>query len=372
MSNYSFVDSDAHVEECGETWAYLDPEFQSRRPVSITVSKEQMPSRGMMNAFWVIDGKVMPQLNGKGASFFIPGATELGHKKAFSLASQELRDVKARLADLDRMGIDVQVLFPTIFIFTTTDDLQFEAALHRSYNTWLAKACAQAPDRLKWNAIIPMRNPEAAVQEVKRAKELGAVGAVTYGTAGDKFLHHPSLNPVYAALSEADLPLCLHFGGSFPGLRDACDEVFSAVVLSNTMPVFPAFFSMTGGGVLDRFPGLRVGFFEWGAEWIPYAVDRFDQYYTVFSRLGFGDLSSKEPSAYLRDGNLYVTCESEDHLLPYILDVWGEDRVLLSSDIPHVELRDDAKNELLHREDISTTTKRKILVDNTLRFYGLE
>ncbi|HXG35852.1 MAG TPA: amidohydrolase family protein [Dehalococcoidia bacterium] len=372
MSNYTFVDSDAHVEECNDTWAYLPPEFQSRRPVCVTLPKEQVPSRGLLNAYWMIDGKVLPQLHGKGSSFFIPADSELGQKKSFSQASQEISDVKARLADMDRMEIDIQVLFPTIFIFNTTDDLEFEAALHRSYNTWLAKACSQAPDRLKWNAIIPVRHPEAAVQEIKRVKELGAVGAVTYGTAGEKFLHNPGLDPVYATLTELDMPLCLHFGGSFPGLRDACYEAFSAVVLSNTMPVFPAFFSMTGGGVLDRFPDLRVGFFEWGSEWIPYAMDRFDQYYTVFQRLGFGELSRKSPSEYVRDGNLYVTCESEDRLLPYIIEMWGEDRILLSSDIPHVELRDNAKEELLHREDVSPQVKQKILVDNTLRFYGLE
>lgn len=372
MSAYGFVDADAHVEECDETWDHLDPEYRSRRPVAVALDRDKVPNRGNLNAFWLIDGKVLPQPTGRGASFFVLPTSELGRKKSYARESQELTDVNARLRDMDKMGIDVQVIFPTIFLFTTTDDPRFEAALYRSYNSWMAEVCRRAPDRLKWNAVMPVRAVDEAVKEVARARALGAAGAVIYGTAGDALLHHPGLDPFYAALCAENLPLCVHVGPSCPALSQLCDDPYSMVLISNPMPLQMAFFSMVGGKVLDRFPNLRVGFFEGGSQWIPYVVDRMDHYYALFKGLAWDIVPKKAPSEYLRDGNLYITCESEDRLLPYVLKMWGEDRVMISSDMPHAELRDSAMDEVLERDDLSESTKRKLLVENALRFYGIE
>jgi predicted TIM-barrel fold metal-dependent hydrolase len=370
MKTYSFIDADAHVEECDATWDYLDAEFRSRRPVAVTL--DHAPARGNLNAFWLIDGAVLPNPAGQGASVFAtPTSCALGQKKSFSRESQELRDPKARLRDMDLWGIDLQVIFPTVFLVSPSEDPRFEAALYRSYNSWMAEACRQAPDRLKWNAVMPVRAVDEAVREVQRARELGAVGAAVYGTAGEKLLNDASLDPFYAALCEADLPLCVHVGWSLPGLNRVCEHPYAAQILSFSLPLLMAFFAIVDG-LLDRFPALRVGFFEGGAQWIPYLVDRMDHYYEVDKRLGWGNLPRKAPSRYLQDGNLYITCEAEDRLLPYVLEMWGEDRVMLSSDMPHAELRDNAKDELLRRTDLGEVAKRKILVENALRFYSLK
>jgi uncharacterized protein len=369
VNRYQFVDADAHVEECDATWSYLDPEFQARRP--LLVKTEDAPGRGNLDAFWVIDGKALPAPVGRGASFFVPPDSALGRKKSYSRASQELSDVNARLREMDRMGIDIQVIFPTIFIFTTSDDPRFEAALYRSYNTWLSAACKPAAERIKWNALMPVRSVNEAVREVKRARELGAVGATIYGTAGDTLLHDRSLDPFYAALCEHDLPLCVHVGPSCPGLSQVVDNAYAMVMISNPMPVMMAFFSMVGGGVLDRFPDLRVGFFEAGSQWVPYVVDRMEQYHRLFNMLQWDIVPKREPAYYLEHAKLYLTCESEDRLLPQVLEIWGEDRVMASSDMPHTELRDDAKDEITSRGDLSEPVKRKLLVDNALAFYGL-
>lgn len=369
MKNLGFVDADAHVEEGEETWNFLDPEYRSRRPIVVTL--EEAPGRGNLNAFWLIDGKALPQPVGKGASFFAtPPSCALGQKKAFSLGSQALTDVPARLRDMDRLGIDIQVIFPTVFNGHLTDDPGLEAALTGSYNSWIAEACAQASDRLRWNAVMPLRAPGAAAKEAHRAKALGAVGVMIYGTAGEKLLNDPSLDPFYAALAETGLPLCVHVGWSFPPLNLACDNPYAALGVSFVLPYLMGFFAIVTG-VLDRFPTLRVGFFEGGAQWVPFWVDRMDQYYEIVGKLGWGPLPKKAPSRYLDDGNLYLTCEAEDRLLPQVLGLWGEDRVMLASDMPHAELRDSAKDELVRRADLAEAVKRKILVDNALRFYGI-
>ena len=115
-----------------------------------------------------------------------------------------------------------------------------------------------------------------------------------------------------------------------------------------------------------------MGFFEGGSQWVPYLVDLMDHYYKADQRNGWGTLPKKMPSEYLKDGNLYIACEAEDRILPTVLGMWGEDRVMLSSDIPHAELRENAKDEFARRTDLGETVKGKILVENARAFYGIK
>jgi predicted TIM-barrel fold metal-dependent hydrolase len=368
---YSFIDADAHIEEGDAIWSCLDPAYLSRQPVEITV--DNVPSRGGFDTAWLIDGKLFPQPVGKGATVFVPGSCSLGRRKPYARGSQDLTDIGARLREMDQMGIDVQVVFPTLFSYTTTEDPYFEAALYRSYNTWMAKTCRQAADRIKWNALMPVKLPEEAVKEARRAKALGATGAATYGTAGAKLLSDPSLDPFYETLCEVDLPLCVHVGISFPAVGQVVDNIFAVTIIGTPTAMLLGFYAIVGGGVLDRHPRLRVGFFELGSQWVPFMVDRMDEFYWVTKVLDQpAVLPKKVPSEYLRDGNLYLTCEAGDRILPQVLEMWGEDRVMLSSDMPHTELRDTEKSGLRARTDISESAKQKILVDNALCFYGLD
>jgi aminocarboxymuconate-semialdehyde decarboxylase len=92
----------------------------------------------------------------------------------------------------------VQVIFPTIFLEPLSEDPRFEAALMKSYNSWMASVCRKHPDRLKWAAVLPMRSVADAVEETRRAKNLGAVGLAVYGTVGETLLNHDDFDPVWS------------------------------------------------------------------------------------------------------------------------------------------------------------------------------
>jgi len=191
------------------------------------------------------------------------------------------------------------------------------------------------------------------------------------GTAGDRLLHHRDLDPFFAAACDVDLPVCVHTGWSCPGLTQVCEDPYSALLLSFTLPVLMAFFSLTAGGVLDRFPGLRVGFLEAGSEWIPYMVGRMDHYHPVIRATGWGPSSRKRPGEYLAEGRLYVTCEAEEPSLPQLLELIGEGHVMIEGDMPHAEARETGIQEIRERKDLSEGVKRKILRDNAMAFYRL-
>ncbi|MGH7771662.1 MAG: amidohydrolase family protein [Candidatus Binatia bacterium] len=370
MKTIDVVDADSHVMEVAETWDYLDEEFRDRRP--IVVQAKGLPTMSHMDSFWLIDGQIHPRLWGRGTTVSgTPLEMTFARSKPFSVGSQGLADIDARLRDMDAFGIQIQVLFSSILFHRLTEDPRFEAALMRSYNTWIAGRCAECPERLKWAAVIPLRDMEACVAEVRRARELGAVGLMIGGTAGDKLLHHRDLYPFFAAACDVDLPVCVHCGWSCPGLTQTCEDPYAALLLSFTLPVLMAFFSVTAGGVLDRFASLRVAFLEAGSEWIPYMAGRMDHYHPVIRTVGWGPRSNKRPSEYLSEGRLYVTCEAEEPLLSQVLELVGEDHVMIEGDMPHAEARDTGIEELRKRADITETAKQKILRDNAIAFYQL-
>ena len=371
MKTVDVVDADSHVMEIPQTWDYLDAEFQHRRPVVVR-PEGTLPTMPHMDSWWLIDGQIHPRLWGRGTTVSgTPLSMTFARRKAFSVGSQGLTDIEARLRDMDAFGIQIQVLFSSILFHRLTEDPRFEAALMRSYNTWMAERCGERPDRLKWAAVIPLRDLPAGVAEVRRARALGAAGLMIGGTAGDRLLHHRDLDPFFAAACDVDLPVCVHTGWSCPGLTQICEDPYAALLLSFTFPVLMACFSLTAGGVLDRFPSLRVAFLEAGAEWIPYMMTRMDHYHPVIRDVGWGPYSKKRPSEYLAEGRLYVTCEAEERLLPQVLELVGEDQVLIEGDMPHAEARDTGIQELRERTDIKEDVKRKILRENAIAFYKL-
>jgi predicted TIM-barrel fold metal-dependent hydrolase len=371
MGSLRVIDSDSHVMEVEETWAYLEPEFAHRRPQVVHTAKESQGSP--VDAFWLVDGQIRPRLLGPGATFTgTPITSTFGHSKPYSLESQGLTDVSARLRDMDAIGLDVQVIFPTVFLVSIAEDPRLEAALMRSYNTWMAGIARQAPERLKWMAVMPMRAVDEAIAEARRARELGAIGVAMYGTAGSRMLHEPEFDPFWAEVERQELPIGVHVGWSHPGLTESGTSYFPGVMVGFTLPVLLGCFSFLGGGLLDRFPGLRVGFFEAGADWLPYWVERMDQYWNATSWLAPGHpRSSCPPSHYLTSGRVYVTCEGEERLLPQVLEFVGEDHVMISGDMPHLEARENVVVEIRERMDVSDQVKAKLLGANAERFFRI-
>jgi uncharacterized protein len=124
--------------------------------------------------------------------------------------------------------------------------------------------------------------------------------------------------------------------------------------------------------MLDRYPKLKVGFLEFGAEWILYMVPRLDHYLPIDrSQMPIKEeLSQRTIEDYVKSGRIFIAGEADDKMLPQEIELLGEDQMLYSSDLPHGEGRHNAAQEILARGDITETQKRKILYDNAVKFFG--
>lgn len=167
---HGVLDADTHIAESEAMWGYIDRAMYPRRPVLITIPDDTWYKE--RNAFWLIDGEIFPKPAGK-ASFSL--ITPSAQKKEFGrgdihLAVRELTEPLARLKDMDKIGVEIQVIYPTLFLVYLTDDATLEAALCKAYNRFIADACGHAPERLKWVAILPLRDIAASLAEMHWAK----------------------------------------------------------------------------------------------------------------------------------------------------------------------------------------------------------
>lgn len=131
-----------------------------------------------------------------------------------------------------------------------------------------------------------------------------------------------------------------------------------------------AFFSILGE-VLDRHPRLKIGFLEAGVDWVPYMIQRMDHYHRAKKRSGW-PVPKGNANHYIKNCELYFTCEAEEKLLPEVINWIGEDRLMMEADMPHGEGRETSVEEIQERKDLTETIKGKILGLNAKTFYSLQ
>lgn len=359
------IDADTHIAESTHMWELFDREMYPRRPVVVSVPDDTL--YGPRNAFWLIDGNIVPRPAGKGSYRLItPSATKLEATRGdIHIACRELTDVPARLKDMDKLGVEAQVIYPTLFLVYLTDDGALETAICRAYNRFLANACAQSNGRLRWVVVPPLRAIDEAVKEVRWGKEHGAVGVFFRGLEGDKTLDNPCFFPVYQAAMELDLPVCIHTGIGNTTLLDLVDVARNHSFLASRVLPLVAFRDLVANKIPEMFPRLRFGFIEASAGWVPFLVH-------ILRRLIRDKWKYATSADLFEDYRLFVACEADEDV-PYLARHTGDGHLLIGSDYGHND--PSAEQQLAAtmraRGDIPAPLTEKILTDNPRRLYGI-
>jgi len=266
---------------------------------------------------------------------------------------------------MDKIGVELQVIYPTLFLVYLTDDPNLEIALCRAYNRFVADACGKAPQRLKWVAILPLRDSNASLHEMKWAKEQGAVGIFFRGMEGNLTLDNPYFFPIYAQAERLDLPICIHTGSGSRYLMQLFDVERNHTFAHNRVLPVVAFRDLVANRIPERFPKLRFGFIEAAASWVPYILH-------VLRRSVRGDLKRKTPQELFREYRFWVACEADEEL-SHLIHFIGEDHIVIGSDYGH---NDPSKEpqfvaHMRAHEDVAPGVIEKILCENARRLYGL-
>jgi predicted TIM-barrel fold metal-dependent hydrolase len=279
---------------------------------------------------------------------------------------RELQDIPGRLAHMDEMGVDMQVIFPTFFIRYNTVNAEAEWALTTTYNRWIADKCAGTGGRLRWAAVLPLLQPDKAVEELRWAKEHGACGIFKRGFDLNRKVTDPHFFRVYEEAGTLDLPLCIHTGHPLPGTE--WDRGF---------PIMYSFSELVTSGLAKKFPKLRFGLIESGASWIPYTISQLGAVKRQALRgqqTRLPRLFELEPDLF-RANRVFVTIDPIDDI-ESLLRFGTEDHLMIGTDYSHTDISAnlsalDEVRSWASQGMISSAQAKKILETNSQAFYGL-
>lgn len=350
------IDADAHVDETDATWDFLDDAHKNLRPIT-AVAVADAATEGVARNFlryWNIDGHMRLR---RMRDDVRTGTTE---------DTRELKDVPARLRQMDELGVDVQVLYPTLMLSAVSTKPEVELALCRAYNRWIASRCAESGGRLRWVASLPVLSIDKAVDEMTWAKEHGAAGALKRGIeAGQRSAGDPYFHPLYRRAMELDLAMCVHIGAG------EVSEGMTNPIWQHRLPPIDAFVSLVLQGVPQRFPGLRFGFVEAMSSWAPFAIAELEARRDRMSWFADFDLAQD----LFRESNFYVACQTHEDI-PYIASRTGEDNLVIGSDYGHADQSAELNALGIFRDkgargDIPATLAEKTLTTNPARLYAI-
>jgi len=208
----------------------LSPEIAKRRP------GPQLWSRRRQNAH------KRPSIKGAGAPVppLLRGQALQSARRA-SPGSQTLTNLKERLEDLDKEGIDLQFIYPSFLLHVNAwPDGVLAMEYARAYNTWLAEACSRAPDRLKAVGVVSLQDAQGAATELGRLRELEVNAVMINGTVGAKRLDHPDHEAFFAAADRLKMPIAVHFSLQFPVVDKLFEHHFPNRVLAGILPIMAA------------------------------------------------------------------------------------------------------------------------------------
>jgi predicted TIM-barrel fold metal-dependent hydrolase len=272
-------------------------------------------------------------------------------------------DRDQRVRDLAKAGIEKQVMFCTGSAIPTLTEGRLGLAFAESLNTWVAGFVKGYEDKLYPTAVMPAGYPEGMAGELRRSvKELGIRAAHISGFSLTRNADDPVFDDFYSTAEELDVPLFVHPASRGP-IANRHKNFYIMHCLARPTTAADSLVSFVLGGVFERHPKLKVGFFECSASWMLYWMERMEFGYDNLKQ-DYAPYLKLRPSEYVRR-NCYLTVESNEACLPEAIKEIGAGHLMASSDYPHWDSGwPGCISELEKRSDIPSSAKERILSRN--------
>ena len=282
-----------------------------------------------------------------------------------------------RLADLDRDGVEAEIIYGCLMINDLIPSGDQRAWANQVYNDWAIDFAKRSdPNRVFPLAIVPNNDPLVAAAEVRRCAKMGLRGGDLAFKSMSLPLYHHDWYPLWEAAAECNFPISFHSTG-FKGIRTPDTPemekeymiqwrlVRSALFQLDTMEVFV---SLIASGACEQYPKFKFVLGESGVTWLPYVFDRLDTEYEDRGRsLGF----KLKPSDYFkRQGS--VTYQQDQYMEP-IIPLIGEDNIIWGADYPHPDCLWPESRKYIEKNlgMLPERVRLKITSENVIKLYNL-
>ncbi len=379
MAELRVISADSHVMEPADLWhERLDKKFRDQAPR--VVKNENRPG-------FLFTAPGMTPFPAAGGFAIGKSGDELKEHltKGYEAARPSGWDPAERLKDQDVDGVEAEVLYTTLGMpLFRLKDPDLQRACFKVYNDWLAELCGYNPKRLTGLALISLGDISDGVKELERSAKAGLRGAMIWGSPpDDRPYGNKMYDPFWQAASELRMPLHLHTGtGNGPESRRDVDPVTGLIKSTNTGSVMESYGNMVQevqrslnslifGGVLERFPRLRLVSAESDVGWIPHFMYRLDHAYEKFSKL-VPDPIPLRPSEYIRR-QVWATFQ-DDPVGPAAYKLFGADNYMWASDFPHADSTWPHSRDVIARDfdGVPEDVTRKIVFENCVKLYHMD
>lgn len=374
---HGVVSADSHVTEPADLWkTRLDARFRDRAP-AVTRSPDSS------TLLFLAEGAPPFPV----ASGFAAGRSGKDLKEFMSLGYEAARpsgwDPAARIQDQEIDGVDAEVLYPTLgMTLFSMPSGELQRACFSAYNDWLAEFCRHDPRRLYGVGLISLEDVDLAVADVERIAGQGMQGAMIWGSPPeDRPYSDRAYDPFWQAVSEHRLPVSLHIvtgrgrraerlGRAMEGrgrVRRNPGITYTTVIHE----VQESLATLVFGGVLERFPELRIVSAENDVGWLPHFLYRMDHGFDKYSAM-LPEKMSLRPSEYVRR-QVRATFQ-DDPVGPATWELFGEDNYMWASDFPHSDSTFPESRAWIDKnfEGVPDAVRRKIVYSNAVELYGME
>ena len=363
---FRVMDSDLHVIEPRNLWEnYLDPKFRGR----ITTA----PEGNQVRAY--VDDKVLPPYADRperqrawSHRLNRPGAERL-HRGTIATDALDAMDLE---------GIDVGILFRTWATQAINiDGLEptFAAAMSRAWNRWIVDFARENPGRLKPSGLVPLQDIDLAVAEARFAvRDLGAITLVLPShPINGRAIYDRYYDPLWAVAQEMDVAVSFHGNHAVYAEHLAkryLDNLVLGQAVGQPVEMMLTVGAVVTGGVLSRFPRLRMAFLEGNCSWLPWWLWALDERWEMWGDQELFQQHEKPSELFLRQ--CFISVEPEEHLAKHVVAELGDANLVVSTDWPHDDSRfPKAVDTFLGLPEIGDESKRKIMWDNCARLYKL-
>lgn len=285
-------------------------------------------------------------------------------------------DIDARLAALDSEGVAMELAFPNAILgLIGWPDREVREVCFRIYNEYIAEVQERSGNRIYGVGLINWWDAEGTRRTLGELKSLGLktfLLPLSPGKNPDKTpidYSSTAMDGVWDAIEEAGLPVSHHIGETPPSTPNEFNAL-ALTMLQSVAPFRDVFGKYILGGILDRHPGLRVGWFEGGINWVPSAIQDAQHLSASFHHMGNLELQH-DPQHYW-DTHM---CASfmVDPLGLELIDRIGVERAMWSTDFPHNESTYGYTTSSLSNvvECVGAQAAKAIVSDNVQRYLGL-
>jgi predicted TIM-barrel fold metal-dependent hydrolase len=366
-----FISADGHVMEPPDLWTKrMDRRFRDRAPyVKAGADADYLYIEGLppFSGTDLIGGMANEKAAGKPIE-------NREHNRYADMRAGAL-DPVARLSDQDLDNVRAEVVYPNAGMFVyAAPDHEYRRECLRAYNTWIAEYCSVAPERIIGVAMLPVGEPDWALQEAERVRKLGIhsvllpsdLPQVPYGDGRNSQL--------WAGLADLDMVVAFHNAATehfranaFPNEAGGTMAYTVSLKIAGQLRTLS---SLIASGVPRAFPALRFAIVEGGIGWIAAVLRLMDHWWEDHHR--WMEPHLEEPPSFYCWRQFHFTFE-DDRAGLMTLPLLNADNLMWGSDYPHTEGTFPHSREQIAKDfaDLPADVTRKIVAANAARLYGL-